>query len=219
MNFEKYLQSDNCDLEGEDGLEKNRIEMLQRSEIEIGSKLDLALLILKRKEAAFLGNADIIESEEHKEKLERKFQEEFCNIEEVLKETKLLYRATPPHDDQGVYCFSFLVSGSENGLEKAIEAQKNKDDRSLGLLLGYPETAVDAYMTDKKFDYHKELPKDELGKLEKEGVLPFLEFMPSREHWKDELSWAKENQNLIKEKAPSLYEETAMDNSKGEEQE
>jgi hypothetical protein len=214
MNFENQFQPNSDNFEGQEDFEKNRIGILQQSGIEVGEKLDLALLILKRKDAAFLGNADIIESEDHEKQLAKKFQEEFFGIEEVLKQTSLLYDATPPHNDRGVYCFSILASGSGEGLKKAIEAQKNQDDKALGFLFGYPKTAVEAYNTDKKFDYDLYLPKEELDELKNEGVLPFLGFMPSREHWKEELNWAKENQSLIKEKAPLIYEELVLDNPK-----
>lgn len=187
--------------------EKERLGILERSELQVGKKLDLALLILKRKRAAQLGNFKVIESDEHKKQVVQEFQKEFSEIEGLLKNLGLSYRAIPPHEDRGIYGFSFFTANGEEDLEKTMEAEESGDDRAFGALMGYPQTAVDAYRTRQIFNYEKDLPKDELEQLRQDGVLPFLNFMPSREYWAEELSYARKNQKLIQEKAPLLYAE------------
>lgn len=193
-----------------DHFEKMRLEIVEQSKLEPGKKLDLVLLILKRKEAAQLGSYDVIESEKQKEKVVQEFQEEFFEIEKLLKELNLPYCAKQPHEDKGIYGFSFLVAERKESLEKAVEAEKNKDDKKSGLLMGYPKTAIDAYRTEQAFDYEEKLSKNELEQLKQGGVLPFLYFMPSKERWEEELNYAKEIQKLIKEKTPLLYAELAL---------
>jgi len=207
MKFETPNQIENQNINEEEYSERRRLEILEQSKLEAGKKLDLALLILKRKQAAQLGNYDVIEPDKHKEQIAQEFQKEFFAIEELLKELGVSYRANPLHEDRGIYGFSFLVAEKEENLEKVIEAGKSRDDKTFGALMGYPKTAVDAYNTEQAFDYEEELPKDELEQLRQDGVLPFINFMPSREHWKEELNYAKENQKLIKERIPLLYAE------------
>lgn len=207
MKFEIPSQLENQNISEVKYFEKRRLEILEQSRLEVGKKLDLALLILKRKQAAQLGNYDIIESDEHRELLVQEFQKEFFEIEELLKELKVPYRSSPPQEDRGIYGFSFLIAEKEEILEKVVEAEKSKDDKTFGDLMGFPKTAVDAYRTERVFDYEEELSKDELEQLKQDGVLPFLYFMPSRDHWNEELNYAKETQKLIKEKAPLLYAE------------
>lgn len=85
--------------------------------------------------------------------------------------------------DEGVVGFSVLVSKDENILKNLAYADKDGDDKTFGLILGYPTTAVEIYGTDKKFDYRQELSLADLEKFRAEGILPFLLFTPSREHW------------------------------------
>lgn len=207
MNFEKPYQLKNQEAEGEESPERRQIELLQQSNLESGKKLDIALLLLGRKSAAQLGAYDVIESDQHKERLTVEFQREFSAIEGLLKELGLFYRAKPIREDRGMLGFSFLVADNGENLIKAVDSEKNKDDKTFGLLMGYPETAVSAYRTSEAFNYEEELSKNELERLKNEGVLPFITFMPSRKHWEEELNYTRENQRLIQEKAPLLYNE------------
>ncbi len=190
----------------EGALERN-IELVEQSKLEIDLKLDLILLLLDKKQGTQLGDFEIAEQEEEKAKVFEKFTEELSEILKLLNSLKLQHKVVKElSDDNGIIGFSVLASKDESILNKFAQADKTHDDKAFGAILGYPPTAVETYGTDKVFDIHEELSPDELGKLQHEGVLPFLLFMPSRENWAQELEWARENQRLVKEKAPKFYQ-------------
>jgi len=191
----------------EDILKKN-IELIENSNLESGKKLDLMLLLLGKKQGAQLGNFKVIESEQQQKKITQEFTQELLNILNIIKEAGLpYYMAKELSSDKGIIGFSVLVSKNNDILKKFAEADKNDDDKTFGLIVGYPSTAIETYQTDKAFDFREELSSNDLKNLQDEGVLPFLLFKPSQEHWDEELKWARENQQLIKEKSPRLYQE------------
>lgn len=186
---------------------ENPIETLQSSSLETIKKYDLAQLLLDRKQATQLGSFDVIESDEHRKQLEREMGEEYRAATELLQKLGLKFQGEPPKEDNGIYGFSLTIAKTEENLNKAVEADKAGKDKEYGVLMGYPKTAVEAYQTEEAYDLETELPKDELEKLEEEGVLAFLEFMPSKSHWKEELDFVRETQKEIKEKASELHDE------------
>lgn len=191
-------------------LNKN-LELIENSNLENDNKLELALLMLDKKHGVQLGDFKIINSENEREIINKKFSEKLSNIIKVLDSIGLQHEmAKELSEDNEIVGFSILASKDKSILDKFIKADKEDDDKTFGLIVGYPATAVEAYGTDKAFNLEDELFKDELEKLRSDGVLPFLLFMPSKEHWNEELEWARENQRLIKEKTPKLYKELSQ---------
>jgi len=193
---------------------ENPIELVESSALETIKKFDLAQLLLGRKQAAHLGSYDVVESDEHRKQLEKEMGEEYQTITELLNKLGLSFQRTSPAEDNGIYGFSLFIAKNQENLAKAVEADETKNDKEFGVLMGYPKTAVDAYQTENAFDLKAELPKAELDKLEKEEVLAFLEFMPSKGHWREELDAVRETQRLLKEKAPELYDEIVEERKK-----
>ena len=76
----------------------------------------------------------------------------------------------------------------------------------MGIMFGYPRTAVEAYGTQDVLDLETDLP-EEYADLRKEGMIPFLRFTPSKLHWKEELEWAKDNKKIIEEKSPNTIDQ------------
>jgi hypothetical protein len=189
-------------------IDNKAIELVENSILESGKKLELMLLLLDKKQGVQLGNYQIAESEEEKKKVTEEFTQELSEIEKLLNELKLQYKIVKElGDDNGIVGFSVLTSKDKGILSKFVQANNEDDDKAFGLILGYPATAVETYGTDQAFNIHEELAQDDLERLKSEGILPFLLFMPSKEHWDEELEWARENQQLVKEKAPKLYQE------------
>lgn len=187
---------------------KGNIELVENSTLDSISKLEFVLLLLDKKKGMQFGDFKIVESKEEEEKARDKFTPEIQEIFRLVKETRLFSQVGKELSfSDGLIGFSVLIAKDKDVLEKFIQADKEGDDKTFGTILGYPTTAVQTYETDKKFDFHEELSQDELEKLKSEGLTPFLLFMPSREHWAEELEWARENQRLIKEKAPKLFKE------------
>ncbi len=214
-NMEKFEYQPKETNNKENFEKKESIKKIEKSSLSPDNKIDLILLFLNKKRAAFLGDFDIAESEEHKEKLIKEFNEELNSIGLLLNSINLPYEITRKiEDDNDVIGFSFTIAGNQDDLNKIKEAEKNKDDRTMGLLLGYPETAVSAYCTKDALDIHTEIPKEEYDALRKEGMLPFLEFSPSKLHWKEELDWARNNKKIIEENSPNTFKEAIEDTEK-----
>lgn len=187
---------------------KKDIESIENSALSIESKLELSLLLLDRKQGMQIGDYKIVNSQAEKDVVIQEFTQEISTILSLLSELGLQYEIVKElSDDNGMVGFSVLVSKNKEILNKFTQADKEHDDKTFGLILGYPSTAVEAYNTDKALNIERDLPKVELDKLQSEGVLPFLLFMPSKEHFYEELEWARKNQKLIENKAPKLYQE------------
>lgn len=198
--------------ESREGAEEVEIDVIERSLLDSDKKLDLVLLSLDRKRAAILGNCKIAETEHEKEEVIRDFTEELKEIKKTLTELGYHYHEDGVKvEDEVIVSFSVVVSKKEEYLSQVMNAEKQANNKEVGLLLGYPATAVDSYNSEKALDSERffqiDLPEDERKQLEDEGVLRFLGFQPSKEHWREELEEVRENQSLIKEKAPHLYAE------------
>lgn len=207
MGYETHSPIENKNMKESEYLEKEKLGILEGSKLDADKRLDLALLILKRKQAAQLGNYDVVEGDLHKDQIIQEIQREFFETEKLLERLQMVYYAKRPQEDRGIYGFSFLVAENEENLKKVLEAENTGDEKTFGILMGYPKTAVDAYQTKQVFDYEEELSHDDRERLKQEGVLPFINFMQSKEYWKEELDYIKEIQKLIQEKTPKLYAE------------
>ena len=191
-------------------LNKN-LELIENSNLENDNKLELALLMLDKKHGVQLGDFKIVNSENERKIINKKFSEKLSNIIKVLDSIGLQHEmAKELSEDNEIVGFSILASKDKSILDKFIKADKEDDDKTFGLIVGYPSTAIETYNTDKAFNFREELSPTEFEKLKSEGTLPFLLFMPSKEHWNEELEWARENQRLIKEKTPKLYKELSL---------
>jgi hypothetical protein len=189
---------------------KRNIESVENSTLDSEDKFDLALLLVSdKKQGAYLSRESMpITSEEQRIRVTKEFEKTLSAILELLKKTGLSYRVI--HElsyKNGYVVFSVIVSKDKNVLDKFAKANNEQDQKTFGLIVGYPKTATETYHTDKQFRFRQELPPADLEKLKAEGVIPFISFMPSREHWTEELEYARENQRLIRVKAPKLYQE------------
>ena len=194
--------------ESAENILKRNIESVENSKIDTISKLELILLLLGKKQGVHFGDFKIVESEKDTERTIEEFTDEMQEYLKLLKEINAYYvLGKELRFEGGMVGFSVLAAKDKKILERFVQADKEDDDKTFGSILGYPPTAIETYNTDKKFDPHEELSPEDLEKLEAEGIMPFLLFMPSREHWLEELEWARENRRLIKENAPKLYQE------------
>ena len=212
INMEKLKRFPIEERKKEKEKEIDKIDKIEDCPLETGKKLDLALLLLDRKKVAYLGNHKIVENDEEKQKFIKEFSQKLKDIKKTCEELGFLYNTEGLKvEDEVIVGFNISISKSGEDLTKFTDAEKKGDDKTMGLMFGYPETAVEAYNSEKSLDFEAflktELPEKERKQLEEEGVIKFFSFQPSKEHWKEELNKAREDQSLIKEKAPCLYEE------------
>jgi len=204
MNRERFdFNNIEKNSEYEETKEKEFIEKIEKAPLSSDFKIDLLLLVFDRKKATFLGDICGVESEEQKQKLIKEFSEELNILTNLLDELNLPYKIIRDIEDRDdTIGFSVVIAKENENLNKIEEAVKNNNNMDMGIMFGYPKTAVEAYGTQDVLDLETDLP-EEYAYLRKEGMLPFLKFTPSKLHWKEELEWAKDNKKIIEEKSPN----------------
>ncbi len=85
-----------------------------------------------------------------------------------------------------------------NNQNPKVEAEL---ERKKGLLLGFPETAVDAWVS-KDLINENELPEETRNSLE----YAFVDFRFSRNNWKEEFEFVKERAYKLEKLAPKIFE-------------
>jgi len=207
MNRERFNFNNIENSEYEETKEKEFIEKIEKAPLSSDFKIDLLLLVFDRKKATFLGDICGVESEEQKQKLIKEFSEELNILTNLLDELSLPYKIIRDVEDRNdTIGFSVVVAKEIENLNKIEEAVKNDNNMDMGMMFGYPRTAVEAYGTQDALDLETDLP-EEYADLRKEGMLPFLKFAPSKLHWKEELKWARDNKKIIEEKSPNTIDQ------------
>jgi len=207
MNRERFNFNNIENSEYEETKEKEFIEKIEKAPLSSDFKIDLLLLVFDRKKATFLGDICGVESEEQKQKLIKEFSEELNILTNLLDELSLPYKIIRDVEDRNdTIGFSVVVAKEIENLNKIEEAVRNNNDMDMGMMFGYPRTAVEAYGTQDVLDLETDLP-EEYADLRKEGMLPFLKFAPSKLHWKEELKWARDNKKIIEEKSPNTIDQ------------
>jgi len=212
MSFEASLNK----IENTDNTFEKQVEVLEDSFLDSGKKLDMALLlILEEKRACQVGSFKILEGENKHvaEETIQEFTKDFEETRRILDDMELPYFVKQkPGDDDDFFGFSILTAKNEGDLKEVVEADKNGDDKKFGIMMGYPQTSVDSFNTEGAFDWESELPLEQVQKLKEEGVTPFINFMPSKEGWENELELVRERMNIINSKFPKLYAEAVSEN-------
>lgn len=207
MNRERFNFNNIENSEYEETKEKEFIEKIEKAPLSSDFKIDLLLLVFDRKKATFLGDICGVESEEQKQKLIKEFSEELNILTNLLDELSLSYKIIRDVEGRNdTIGFSVVVAKEIENLNKIEEAVKNDNNMDMGMMFGYPRTAVEAYGTQDALDLETDLP-EEYADLRKEGMLPFLKFAPSKLHWKEELKWARDNKKIIEEKSPNTIDQ------------
>ncbi|NTV44162.1 MAG: hypothetical protein HGA67_00495 [Candidatus Yonathbacteria bacterium] len=190
--------------------ESEKFFSLEHSTLKPWKKLDLALLLLGRKDGAQIGSYQVFEgvSEETKHSVTEELLTEFEDVRRLLESLHLEYAVIQnPEEHDGIFGFSILATRDTPTLSRFVDADMNGDDTAFGRILGYPATAVSAYGTEQIFDPDTDLPEEERIAFKQEGLDRFTEFMFSREHWKEEMAFVRENKELIRKNFPGFYQE------------
>lgn len=93
-----------------------------------------------------------------------------------------------------------FVAKNDGALASLLSAREAKNWRALGTVLGYPQTAVDAFADGKS------IGKDELPiEVQLSEPAQFIGFKLSPDNWKDELQEVETWATYIKENTPIVY--------------
>ena len=196
--------------------ERKELELIENSSLDLQDKIDLVLVYLKEKPAAWIGAGDrFYKTEKEKEKqkkLERLNQkgEEIKTILEILGLPNHTFRYETEEEKTTLISYDSFVSQDSERLNRLREAWQNGRHEDIGLALGYPESAVKGFIKGEVLDRveaFKKLPKKDREELKKEEVFKFLTFGLSRNNWREELELARKYQRAIREKSPKIYNE------------
>jgi hypothetical protein len=89
-------------------------------------------------------------------------------------------------------------------VEALYNARKDDDERTEGLLLGYPESAVDAFVNGTMLDMDK-VPK--FTDYVTANEMKLLNHRVSKDNWEQEVRYLADYARSIKALCPELYEE------------
>ncbi len=132
------------------------------------------------------------------------FHRKIGNLKKILQKLDLHYRLQVNYSKRKreVAHYSYIARNQKK-LEEVIvaDAEMNTKKRRLqiGVLLGYPKTAAEAFANGKTLNY-RNLPSAVSQKKE----LKFLNFRLSR-HWRRELEYMRKRARAIKQITPDLY--------------
>lgn len=160
-------------------------------------KVEMILVIEGSKPSYLHGFAvDINDPKMIKENNERMKQ-----FEDILKKIGFLFVKLQRLSDasDAIQYYSYCIAKEKENLDTLVKARKTFDAKGVGLALGYPETAVQAFGENNKEKNKvlEELNNTDIGK--------FNAFMPSEKHFLDDMRMTQRNMNIIKKVAPRLY--------------
>lgn len=97
----------------------------------------------------------------------------------------------------------YAVSKYQEKLDELKELLKDPihHQKELGIIYGFPATAVEAFAEKKKGIFFKDLPEE----IKNQDFAAFHGFRLSKDHWREELETNKKWAEVIKEIAPDLY--------------
>lgn len=202
--------------------EKKEVKLIENAPLYHQDKMHLALVYLNEKPATLIETptSHRVFFQKEREKRESKVFDRLKKEKEEV--VKLLDQLGLVRDEGGVekaetkdtygISYTFVVSKDQENFSRLQKAIEKGDDREIGLALGYPKTAVEAFAEGKLLDIEelkKSLSKEEREELQKEGIFKFgmEEFHYSKDHWREELEVVRRHKRLIEEKFPNLYKE------------
>ena len=205
-NPEKFTQK----IETKEEKEKREIEMIEKSPLFYRAKKDLALTYLNEKPISYIDVSERYkQTEKNEDEILNQLEIEKDQVQQILDKIGFVYEIKKfKIKDRTTYDagYDFIISRNLESLSRLKRSLKEGDEKGIGLALGYPKTAVEAFINKKVLDYN-ELPKEESKRLIKEKTSKFLGFRLSKDNWQEELNLVRRQQKLIEEKFPNLYKQ------------
>jgi len=97
---------------------------------------------------------------------------------------------------------TFNVARDKAALDRLDAADREDNKKEIGLALGYPATAVEAFLEQDVKDTD-DLPFN----LKSSEAMDFLFFRLSKEHWTEEFETVKRWQEMIRDNFPNFYKQ------------
>ena len=129
--------------------------------------------------------------------------EYFTNARDLVDRLQIPCAIKEPYENsEKIWRFQILCARNAEDLRE-LERLDGAEGvaREFGVMMGYPQTAVEAFMTPEMVspDEYREIMK------RNEELYGFLDFRPSRTHLKEELAFVRRRKELIEKNCPRLY--------------
>lgn len=171
-------------------MDNQSIEMIEDLPLRADDAWYVLLVYLGLKSGAWIHVTSEVWREGEPKK--RVSDESLKSFKETLKKIGLFYELEFRDTDAGMWqsdggrkrynqICDIYITKDKSTLEQLVEARHNDDDKQLGLALGYPRSAVEAFGTDEKVSLQSLDPKVKLSEV---GQMTY--FMLSKD-WRNEL--------------------------------
>ncbi|MFA5000026.1 MAG: hypothetical protein WC545_01550 [Patescibacteria group bacterium] len=128
--------------------------------------------------------------------------EEISADEEKIKNLGLKYQKVSQEKKGKRYSSKFLISKNQETLDALTEVDPAKNHEKYGALMGYPDSAIKAFLTGDSLS-----SEEERKMLSQYPEIVFRNFRLSKDSAAEEIELLKHQNNLIKNTAPNIYNE------------
>lgn len=190
-NMKKFVEENSQELEKEK--EKSFVERIEKLDFWDDQRTNLILSWKGLKPAN-----DFIIGFKYPARSDTELESLCVQTEELFSDLGLLYVRNNnfQHDDEGMRNY-FIAKNKENltAIQNS-DYEKRANAEQTGRLLGFPQTAIEAYIQGDEFLMRTE---DFPTGIRREEYMAFLSFRLSKAHWQDEIfiikKWAEEIKN------------------------
>jgi hypothetical protein len=172
------------------------------------SKQDVVNILLVSQGLKPTTEAQMLFKENTKSDPREEFERNVQELEQALSDLGLTYDEQHGHDDdtdmESVHFFIAKNEDMKNELVKIADMPVGyARDREIAKMYGFPESAVDAF-THKKGEIARseDLPEEMWNSRERR----FASFLPSKEHWREELDTVREKIQKIEAILPGYFD-------------
>ncbi len=174
-------------------------ELAECTFLSANDKADIVLMMEGKKDAAVISTIGSLGDRS----AEELFEKNTAHIQRILKSAHLPYDFFREREGRFITA-SFCVGSNMATMEKLRVVRDMKDIRAKtaaeGRLFGFPETAIEGYLHDKRKD-NKTLPEE----IRSSEAMPFLNFRLSEDHWQDEWKTVAARAEQVGALAPAIY--------------
>jgi hypothetical protein len=166
-------------------------------------KADIILLSEEKKKAAIIS---IIGRLKDKGTTEERFEQSVAHLQRILNDAKLPNDLIKDRDGKFIDASFYVGSNMTTIAElRAIRDSMHDQKRTIaeGRLFGFPETAIEGYISGKRKD-NETLPDD----IRRSDAMTFLNFRLSEGHWADEWKTVEARAETVRSLAPEVYDAT-----------
>ncbi len=186
--------------ERENNHEQLRAAVERLSNLEFLTNQDKASIVLVSQELKPAALVEMHYQENTPGYSKEEFGQNIDHFKQTLQELRLSFQNKAISVDSNSY-ESFYIGCTQEAIERLINATELVDirekDRAMGKSLGIPDTAIEAFINNQTVKL-SELPEEAAKEFR------FTNFLPSKDHWQEELEYVKTQNEALNKLAPQL---------------